>query len=308
MRKKGWNHLVKRNWYSKIENWRKKLLSLNKDDDYNSVSDPLSEVSDREKDQDYVPETPQRSSKRSLIKRKIVQQETEKNPKKQKTDFSIATKTQVHFDEEENVSISNKEDEEEADDEENLSDASDTIIVKEKKGKASFNKSYNGPKHFYPGHTFSYTISDESLTKNSLKLLNSILRRKKEHIIKNINKILNGKQFVIEKNRMFLPCPFENCFFQGDKLFRHLQSRHHQMGKEKSGLFQSYVIRYIDYYSLVFKSGMHPPQICIKCNRFYLRIDSHIEYTQQLKRNSNEFKHAISKSHRHTPSSLLWTI
>ena len=186
----------------------KKLLSLNKDDDYNSVSDPLSEVSDREKDQDYVPETPQRSSKRSLIKRKIVQQETEKNPKKQKTDFSIATKTQVHFDEEENVSISNKEDEEEADDEENLSDASDTIIVKEKKGKASFNKSYNGPKHFYPGHTFSYTISDESLTKNSLKLLNSILRRKKEHIIKNINEILNGKQFVIEKNRMFLPCPF----------------------------------------------------------------------------------------------------
>ena len=123
-----------------------------------------------------------------------------------------------------------------------------------------------------------------------------------------MNEILNGKQFVIEKNRMFLPCPFENYFFQGDKLFRHLQSRHHQMGKEKSGLFQSYVIRYIDYYSLVFKSGMHPPQICIKCNRFSLRIDSHIEYTQQLKRNSNEFKHAISKSHRHTPSSLLWTI
>lgn len=73
----------------------KKLLLLNKDDDYDSVSDSLSEVSDREKDQDYVPETPQRSSKRSLIKRKIVQQEAENNPKKQKTDFSIATKTQV---------------------------------------------------------------------------------------------------------------------------------------------------------------------------------------------------------------------
>ena len=50
----------------------KKLLLLNKDDGYDSVSDSLSGVSDREKDQDYVPETPQRSSKRGLIKRKIV--------------------------------------------------------------------------------------------------------------------------------------------------------------------------------------------------------------------------------------------
>lgn len=56
---------------------------------------------------------------------------------------------------------------------------------------------------------------------------------------------------------------------------------------------------------MVCKSGMHPPQICIKCNRFYLRIDSHIEYTHQLKRNSNEFKHAISKSHRRTQQFVL---
>ena len=112
--------------------------------------------------------------------------------------------------------------------------------------------------------------------------------------------MLNGKQFLIEKNRMFLPCPFQNCFFCGDKLFRHLQSRHHKMSKEKSALFHSYLIRYVDYYSLICKSPKHSPQICIKCNRFYLRIDSHIEYTHQLKRNSNEFKHAISKRHRHT--------
>ena len=99
---------------------------------------------------------------------------------------------------------------------------------------------------------------------------------------------------------MFLPCPFQNCFFCGDKLFRHLQSRHHKMSKEKSALFHSYLIRYVDYYSLICKSPKHSPQICIKCNRFYLRIDSHIEYTHQLKRNSNEFKHAISKRRRHT--------
>ena len=60
----------------------KKLLSLNKDDDYDSVSGSLSEDSDKEKDEYYVPETPQRCSDRSLVKRKIVQEETEKNPKK----------------------------------------------------------------------------------------------------------------------------------------------------------------------------------------------------------------------------------
>ena len=94
--------------------------------------------------------------------------------------------------------------------------------------------------------------------------------------------------------------PFSTLLLSWNKLARHLQSRNHKITKEKSVLLQSYLIRSIDYYSLVCKSNLHVLKICIKCHQFYSRTDSHLEYTHQLKRNSTEFKHALSKCQRHT--------
>ena len=160
------------------------------------------------KDADYVPETQQRHSNTRLLKRETEQQKTrKKTSRKTKTDFSVSAKTQVEFDEGKNVNAINTEGQEETDDEGNVSDSSAIYTMKEKRRKKSFNKQCEGPKHFYPGHKFFYTISDESASKETLKWSNSVQRRK-ECMIKNSQEILNGKHFLSEKSRIILPCPF----------------------------------------------------------------------------------------------------
>ena len=99
---------------------------------------------------------------------------------------------------------------------------------------------------------------------------------------------------------MILPFPFQNWFFSGHKLFRHLQSGLHQKSKHKSALCFSYLKRIVDYYSLVLKGNMDSPQICIKWIKSYSRIDSHIEKMHQLKWNSNDTNQTILKSRRYT--------
>ena len=107
------------------------------------------------------------------------QKEKLKLEEKQKPTFQLLLRPKVESDEGENVSAINAEDQEEADDEGNASNSSSIYTVKERKRKKTFNEHYKAPKYFYSVHQFSYTISDESASKETLKWLNSVLHKTK---------------------------------------------------------------------------------------------------------------------------------
>ena len=91
----------------------------------------------------------------------------------------------------------------------------------------NFWKYYNGPRRFFPGTGYNYKFEDaqDEKTKNYLLM---ILKKKKQGIREQLDKLFCGKSFDFSGSRKKFPCILDkHCEFFRNKLSRHLKSKAH---------------------------------------------------------------------------------
>ena len=133
--------------------------------------------------------------------------------------------------------------------------------------------------------------------KKPRKYLISKLKKKKETIRKELNKLFRGKNYDFSGTRKFFPCIIDkNCEFVGNKLVRHLKSKMHETTQDQGKFLESFVNHFVNHITLVIKSGSRKPTLCDVCKMFFERIKSHIQHQHQLVPDTPQFNKMLQKN------------
>ena len=89
------------------------------------------------------------------------------------------------------------------------------------------------------------------------------------------------------------PCFTENCTFEGEKLKRHFISKQYKIPKGQAKLYETYFRHTSNYINKLTKDISTMYQTC---KLSFDRINSHLAYIYQLKRQSPEYIRAYDKS------------
>ena len=161
----------------------------------------------------------------------------------------------------------------------------------------NFRKYYKGPKRYMPGTGYNYKFENVEDEK-ARKYLLSKLKKKKETIRKELDKLFRGKSYDFSGRRKKFPCIVEKkCEFLGNKLGRHLKSKVHDTTTEDQGKFpESFVIHLVNFITLVVKSGTRKPTLYDVCKMFFERMKSHIQHQHQLVSDTPQFNRMLQKN------------
>ena len=254
--------------------------------DVDLYEDEISTDEDFDDDPTFVPQTPQNRKQKSILS-SVRDNSSEKSESSDGAEgcTEIATEPPSKTISEEDESPSEK-----------------NIIkkkIKNKYGKMAFAKLYKGPKRFFPGETLEFLFRDDKgieLDQESLTVLKSILLRKKSKIMQKTERLFPGKKLNFAQKPIQYPCPFQNCYFTGAKLKRHLKSKSHKFTEEKAKLYESFIRHHLNHVTVIAKHTKNKPNMCHICKSFFERIDTHFHNFHQLKRQSPQMTKSLQKS------------
>ena len=92
-----------------------------------------------------------------------------------------------------------------------------------------------------------------------------------------VDVVSNGK-----RKTYCLSCPVEGCSYKGQDLHKHLTRKSHRWSHREATLTTSFIVR--QYNFLTKETVQHKPKVCTACNRFFDRIDTHLEVTHKIER------------------------
>ena len=145
---------------------------------------------------------------------------------------------------------------------------------KKRRVRYNFRQYYKGPRCFFPGTGYKFkfeNIQDEE-ARNYLLM---ILKKKKQAIREQLNKLFRGKSFDFSGSRKKFPCILDkDCQFVGNNLSRHLKSKAHSTAVNQARLLESFVTHSVNFITLVIKSVSRTATLCDTCKIFFERIKS----------------------------------
>ena len=110
-----------------------------------------------------------------------------------------------------------------------------------------------------------------------------ILKKKKQAIREQLNKLFRGKSFDFSGSRKKFPCILgKDCQFVGNNLSRHLKSKAHSTAANQARFLESFVTHSVNYITLVIKSVSRTPTLCDTCKILFERVKSHLHNEHKL--------------------------
>lgn len=85
-------------------------------------------------------------------------------------------------------------------------------------------------------------------------------------------------------------CPYRMCNTKEHELKRHLMRKKHGWTEEDAAMHTSFTSRMFNYVTRVNKYFISKPNLCVKCNIFFDRIDQHMKNVHSLESGSEEYK------------------
>ena len=251
--------------------------------DESDLSDRIS--SDDNKEEDYVPPTPQttRTAKRKIF---ALQSQSSSASKKKKVPSSsteipaLSRQTQT------------------------TPETTKTPIKERQKyvplKHVNFQKYYKGPKRYYPDAPFNYQFEDIE-NEEERKYLMCKLEQKKQAIKTKLDKLFRGKSYAISGTTRKYPCILDKSYtFLGSKLSRHYKSKLHDTTENQGRFLESFLNHSVQYITLVIKAGSRKPTLCVKCEMFYERITSHMQHQHKLKPGTPSFIKTLEQNKSRT--------
>ena len=128
-----------------------------------------------------------------------------------------------------------------------------------------------------------------------------MLEQKKQAIRTELDKLFRGKSNAISGTRRKYPCILDkSCTFLGSKLSRHCKSKLHDTTENQGRFLESFLNHSVQYITLVIKAGSRKPTLCVKFERFYERITSHMQYQHKLKPGTPSFIKTLEQNKSRT--------
>ena len=260
-----------------------KIFAKEEETDESNLSDRIS--SDDNKEEDYVPPTPQTTmtAKRKIF---VLQSQSSSTSKKKKVPTSS---TQI-------PALSRQT--------QTTPETTKTPIKETQKyvplKHVNFQKYYKGPKRYYPDATFNYHF-EHIEKKEERKYLMCKLEQKKQAIKTELDKLFRGKSYAISGTTRKFPCILDkSCTFLGSKLSRHCKSKLHDTTENQGRFLESFLNHSVQYITLVIKAGSRKPTLCVKCEMFYERITSHMQHQHKLKPGTPSFIKTLEQNKTRT--------
>lgn len=291
----------------------KALLKKQKqfDTDESDYSDNISQ-DDNNDDSDYVPETPQISTGKSVLQKKTPSKKTplKKTPSnvrpvpfpkptskvrpvllpKSKSKLSPKKrnkKSEKHVElDPGNLETASR------DTEESSSDDETTMKL-----KFTVKKDWQGTENYFPKNQESKNYVPAEFDDSEKELWHKLIEKRKREIEKELEKIFgNAKsaEKVLYSGRLRLkcPCPVENCEFRTVDMAKHLKYKH-QWQDNVTKLQTNYFHAMFDSVTRMKTYDLHKSNICFKCYTFFDRIDNHLAH-KHLQRETQEFKDLLA--------------